>query len=441
MKNKVLVVMISMVILVTGVVYAEGVTSQEIHFNPDGTTTLYNADTGEEIVEETETDLENEKVIETDGEKEYKEASEEGTEKVESETEESEFESEEIPNEPVFLDKGDETPDTKVSYYASTALNIRKEPNGSSEKVGTYEAGEEIVVLSTEGGYWKTSRGYASSKYIVEEKEAKEGLKITRNKTNIMDNASFDDKVSKYREEYRVADEKYKSDTIFVTINKYSSGDEEVAISHVVVKDPSQIKESLAMKVLGKGLETTSNLAKEEKGVLVTNGSYFSKDDEEPVYAGFIVSNGEIVKEGTSNGKEICLKSDGTLYTPESGIAVEEEIVKNGLISNWGTDDPVLIQNGELEDVSSDAHNIEFPRMAIGMVEPCEYYVITAGSSSYKGGVTFSELQNIFNRLECVYARSLCGGRYSTLVFKGNVVNTLATEEEQKVSDFLVFTE
>lgn len=80
-----------------------------------------------------------------------------------------------------------------------------------------------------------------------------------------------------------------------------------------------------------------------------------------------------------------------------------------------------------------------YNRTAIGMVQPGEYYMITAGTAQYKNGLSFAELQSIFANLGCTYARSMDGGGSSSLVVNGKLLNTPAQYDERPVVDFLSF--
>lgn len=73
------------------------------------------------------------------------------------------------------------------------------------------------------------------------------------------------------------------------------------------------------------------------------------------------------------------------------------------------------------------------------MVQPGEYYMITAGTAQYKNGLSFAELQSIFANLGCTYARSMDGGGSSSLVVNGKLLNTPAQYDERPVVDFLSF--
>ena len=110
------------------------------------------------------------------------------------------------------------------------------------------------------------------------------------------------------------------------------------------------------------------------------------------------------------------------------------------VVESWAAGDPLLIQNGKLLSTEHDWVNGKYPRTGIGMIKPCEYYVLTAGSGGYKGGLTFDDVQYVFNELGCQYARTFDGGGSSTLVVDcegdgAEVINNPAGGSERAVVD------
>ena len=81
--------------------------------------------------------------------------------------------------------------------------------------------------------------------------------------------------------------------------------------------------------------------------------------------------------------------------------------------------------------------------MALRMVRPLEYYIITAGSTGHTHGITLYEEQEIFLRLGCTYARGLDGGGSAALIFEGRQINRPVEGEgnERAVIDFLSVTD
>jgi len=78
---------------------------------------------------------------------------------------------------------------------------------------------------------------------------------------------------------------------------------------------------------------------------------------------------------------------------------------------------------------------MSFKRTSIGMVEPLNYYIITA---PYGSGFGLYALQDIFYSVGCSFAQGLDGGGSSSVVFEGQ---TIGKSSERAVVDFIYFTE
>ena len=57
------------------------------------------------------------------------------------------------------------TTGTKGTITASS-LNVRKEPNKTSEKVGGYLQGDTVTILETKDGWGRTDKGWISMNYV-----------------------------------------------------------------------------------------------------------------------------------------------------------------------------------------------------------------------------------------------------------------------------------
>ena len=322
--------------------------------------------------------------------------------------------------------------DKTVFMEGETLENIKNRVN---KLVITYEDGsantisfDEIEVLD-ENINLTSGNNAIKIKYLNREFELNV-IARSKTKANIVASNSLDELAS--------SNYSHVSDTIFTTVTKKKEGSGTYWLTHVVVNDVNQLKAGLSYDDFGGKREKPTVASKRLNWVVGGNASYFSYDTGEPVCASVFIRDSKLIKGTTTNGNEVCMLNNGTLYTPPKGIDAQT-LLDTGVRDIWGTSDPLLIQDGQLQDLSK-AKKVTYPRCAIGMVEPGEYYMITAGSGGYKGGLTFNQMQNIFNNLGCKYARSLDGGGSASLVFNGNLVNNPAADRERPVVDFIYFT-
>ena len=154
------------------------------------------------------------------------------------------------------------------------------------------------------------------------------------------------------------------------------------------------------------------------------------------------IKNGMMMPDSrpVANGMEICLTNSGNLFSPQQGMSIND-LLRMGVTDTWCCGDTLLISNGEAVNVGIQSLDYRYPRTAIGMVRPCEYYIITAGTSGYSNGMTYDEVRDTLMALDCGFGKCLDGGGSSTLIFENQLLNSPATGSERPVTDFLYFTE
>lgn len=267
----------------------------------------------------------------------------------------------------------------------------------------------------------------------------------------IYENAAKPDSVLSYEEKRKICMEKegdyakVDDDGIFATCREFKTDEYRVILTHVLVEDPStQVKIGLSGDSFGGEREKTSSFAARTGASVAVNGSYFYYETGKPidVCAPVVMNEGEVLRDGSSNGSEICLRSDGSFFSPHPSMPFSADALKNlGVISNLGTADPLLISDGTPQTYpNGGAAGGRYPRTALGVVWPGEYYLLTAGfDGSYDGGLSYLQMQSIFWHLGCTYARSFDGGGSATLAVNGSLVNLPAEGKEREVVDFLAF--
>ena len=246
--------------------------------------------------------------------------------------------------------------------------------------------------------------------------------------------------------EYRNADLRYSSDTLFYTCTRKETDNGYYYLTHVVIKDASQIQGEDSFGDFGGTRETPLDAADRTGAEILVNGSYFSYGTGYATGGELLIRDNQVVHGPYSDRYEICLRKDGTLFSP--GYNTIESVLKEDVVFSWGTCEDLLIRDGKKMALTDyDWNGYSYPRTSIGMVRPLEYYIITAGGADYEGGLTVYEEQEIFSDLHCAYARGLDGGASSALVIDGAYVNENGdrledgTLQRRAVADFLLFTE
>ena len=245
-----------------------------------------------------------------------------------------------------------------------------------------------------------------------------------------------------YADEIATAKYLHLTDTIMVTINEYETDEYYYLLTHIVIDDPSQIHAGLSNDDYGGSRETPTSAAERLGWVVGINGSNFSYVTNTPTMADISIKNSQVMPDSkmTANGMEICLTNSGNLFSPQQGMTVQE-LLAMGVTDTWCCGDTLLISNGKAVNVGIQSEQYRYPRTAIGMVRPCEYYIITAGNGGYNKGMTYDEIRDTLMSRECGFGKCLDGGGSSSLVFEKQLLNKPAAGSERPVTDFLYFTE
>ena len=248
-----------------------------------------------------------------------------------------------------------------------------------------------------------------------------------------------------YWDEYRAADLKFSSDTLFYTCTRHTTESGFYYLTHVIVADVSQLDGLLSNDVFGGARETPLSAAKRTGAAILLNGSYFSYETNTPTGGTLMIKDNRVLSGEYADGYEVCLRSDGTLFSP--GYNTVSSVLAQNVRFSWGTCEDLLIRDGkQMKLTDLDWDSSYYPRTSVGMVRPLEYYFITAGMAGYVGGLTVFEEQEIFQELGCWYARGLDGGGSSALVIGGEYVNqngdiTESGLERRPVADFIAVYE
>lgn len=225
-----------------------------------------------------------------------------------------------------------------------------------------------------------------------------------------------------------------------ITVTQYRAYDSNIYVADVEVTDGTSILSAFAKNTYGRNItDTTSDMAEENNAVLAINGDYYGARQ-----SGYVIRNGVVYRNQGSNGEDMVISKDGTLYfISESDTTTDSLIQKQAWqVLSFG---PVLVENGEVAVTENDEVGMAMasnPRTAIGTVAKNHYlFVVSDGRTSESAGLSLYELANFMKSLGATNVYNLDGGGSSTMVFQGEVVNNPTTNgnkiSERAVSDIL----
>lgn len=269
-----------------------------------------------------------------------------------------------------------------------------------------------------------------------EVKENFNGKNVDIDLNNIKKGSNVDSALKKYSSELENAEYAKVNGNIFTTTTIDYINGQKVEVTHVVINDPSQINGEPANGNYASGLETASSAANRVKSDILINGSHFDYSDGSQDLKGanyIAIADGEVKTDGYTGGAEICLDNQGRLFSV-SGVSAQD-LVKQGVTYTFSSHSAPLVSNGAIDPVCYQEQNL-YKRTCIGMVQPCEYYIVT--DTTY-GNSLPNTAQYMVDK-GCTYARSMDQGGSVSLVRGNEVINNLSDEGERAVGDFLYFS-
>lgn len=262
-------------------------------------------------------------------------------------------------------------------------------------------------------------------------------IKSTSTKEIDMKAAKKSERISralqKYGSEIENATYAKINDKTFMTVVPTVVNSKKCLVSHVVVDNPSQIYGEPANGSYASGLETPSSAARRTGAQLLINGSHFSYDDGSEDLKGtnnIVIADGEIRTNGTAGNMEICLDKNGRLFTSNKSA---EQLKNEGVVYTFSSHGAPMIENGSISPICSQETRI-YNRTVIGMVEPCDYYIVTDLDTQSQTATA-----NFLLSKGCTFAKSLDQGGSVALVYEGNMINPPRDGSERAVGDFICF--
>lgn len=232
----------------------------------------------------------------------------------------------------------------------------------------------------------------------------------------------------------------YSDSNVSITLKEYREYDSAIYVADVTVSDVSYLKTALASNTYGRNItDTTSNIASDNNAILAINGDYYGARQ-----SGYVIRNGNLYRNSSGNRDALAIMKNGEFKFVSEGETSAETLLQNGALQVFSFG-PVLLEDGSISVTENDEVGMAMasnPRTAIGYLGKNHYvFVVSDGRTSESAGLSLYELASFMKSLGVSDAYNLDGGGSSTMVFKGEVINTPTTNghstQERAVSDIL----
>lgn len=309
----------------------------------------------------------------------------------------------------------------KTEWYSNANLNIRESPSTSARIVGKYSSEDKVNVLNYNKDGWSlTDQGYVKSDYLC-----------TKDKLN----SDLSDSFRLVKSEYTEKDFplEYSDDIMSITVNRETRYRATMYSCHIILSGGKTFMTSYA-KNGWKSHCKASDVDKDITSVLLFNGDF--RDSNYGKDLG-IIRNGSIINDIFLTERTLGMTSTGD-FVEVGNISCSDALSEN--IMSTFTFGPWLVKNGKA--IKSD-ENVKHPRTFIGQVKRSdnkkEYWVIVADGRQigYSYGLTNNEMSKLMVEKGCDVAYNLDGGGSSTLLFRGQLVNSPSQGIERDIADFV----
>ena len=232
----------------------------------------------------------------------------------------------------------------------------------------------------------------------------------------------------------------YSDSNVSITVKEYREYDSAIYVADITVSDVSYLKTALASNTYGRNItDNTSNIASDNNAILAINGDYYGARQ-----SGYVIRNGSLYRNSSGNRDALAIMKNGEFKFVTEGETSAETLLQNGALQVFSFG-PVLLEDSSISVSENEEVGMAMasnPRTAIGYLGKNHYvFVVSDGRTSESAGLSLYELASFMKSLGVSDAYNLDGGGSSTMVFKGEVINTPTTNghstQERAISDIL----
>ena len=190
----------------------------------------------------------------------------------------------------------------------------------------------------------------------------------------------------------------------------------------------------------GRNYRYPYDIARDEQFVLAFSDDFYANRMTGNETVGIIIREGQIVNSRTNrqtghhlpNLDMMAQYPDGSLEVYECNELSAEELLSRGAINVFSFG-PILLRDGEINELVYTYYKSIEPRHALGMIAPNHYFLLSVqGRHSDSKGTTLQRMAEIMKERGVMQALNLDGGNTMALIFRGRMLNKLATYQNRK---------
>lgn len=185
----------------------------------------------------------------------------------------------------------------------------------------------------------------------------------------------------------------------------------------------------------GKKFRYPYDISRDEEFVLGFSDDFYATRMADKETVGIIIREGRIISEKTNsktghhlpNLDMMAQYPDGRLEVYECTEYSAQELLEKGAVNVFSFG-PILLRDGEINPLLYSYYRSIEPRHALGMIEPNHYLVLSVqGRNKDSKGTMLQRVAEMMKERGVTQALNLDGGNTMALIFRGRMLNKLAT--------------
>lgn len=231
-------------------------------------------------------------------------------------------------------------------------------------------------------------------------------------------------------------EDSYRSANINVTLTQVQEEGITYYLQDIYVRKITNIQSAFANDTYGKAITApVLDMAKANEAVGAINGDYYGVEN-----SGVVIRNGLLYR-AEADSEVLVLYRDGRMEVIGEEEFQADTVMADGAYQAWCFG-PSLMQDGKAIGQFRSSISGVNPRTMIGYFEPGHYCFVTVDGrqKGYSNGMTLVQLAQLAEKLGCVEAYNLDGGKTSTMTFGDSIANQ-PVSGGRKTSDIIFITE
>lgn len=185
----------------------------------------------------------------------------------------------------------------------------------------------------------------------------------------------------------------------------------------------------------GKKFRYPYDISRDEGFVLGFSDDFYATRMEDKETVGIIIREGRIISDKTNsktghhlpNLDMMAQYPDGRLEVYECTEFTAQELLDKGAVNVFSFG-PILLRDGEINPLLYPYYRSIEPRHALGMIEPNHYLILSVqGRNKDSKGTMLQRVAEMMKERGVIQALNLDGGNTMALIFRGRMLNKLAT--------------